>query len=596
MIRITTVFVLFFFTAVGVWGQKVKYKDLFVLLNASQFETAEPHLKRYLKENNDNPNAFYYMGVTYQEKAIKNDPLVQTEALLTNIDSALYFFDLAYKGIDERELKKNDEYYESFSRRDIRTGKFTVKLSDIQLQLEDRVKGLKERSNRIKSMKKNFLSSERTYLKVQEQYKAIADKFDGEKEFWLSSDESVMDQLKNLATQFDSVQHYFTQYKNVSQLLGKTGHNQILDLQEIREMKRDGASKADFMQDALKIWDYKSWAIRSMDIITKEIVPSRSRLVSYDIAINKLRDKQKADSVSVKRELEEITSNIANDGIRKFDPDPLPMAVFAMNIAELTYSSEVISHKKLKDSTNVKQKLDLVKSELILVKTIDSLARNIEKRNLEKEGLLYNDFVTKTYGTLSVLKSNARATSEYAIREKLKREKEWEKFSQALKWVVSGADSIPLFSESGRSYSFRPIVIVPESHTAGLKYADTVATGYLYNITPTRIPEVKSTFPVDADNFKKRNFPLIKGISSSENNGQIYFVLFYSEGRAGEGFPATLAKIYKTDGLAWSANLLLEALPTELHYTNDTGEVSIKITTSGGESKIVLIDKNGKQI
>ena len=52
-----------------VYGQKVKYKDIWGLLSTKQYETAEPFLKRYLKENDDNPNAFLYMGIIYHEKS-----------------------------------------------------------------------------------------------------------------------------------------------------------------------------------------------------------------------------------------------------------------------------------------------------------------------------------------------------------------------------------------------------------------------------------------------------------------------------------------------------------------------------------------------
>jgi hypothetical protein len=39
-------------------AQKVKYKDIFGLLKTKQYEAAEPFLRKYLKENDDNPNAF----------------------------------------------------------------------------------------------------------------------------------------------------------------------------------------------------------------------------------------------------------------------------------------------------------------------------------------------------------------------------------------------------------------------------------------------------------------------------------------------------------------------------------------------------------
>src|SRR5688572_11458531 len=72
--------------------KKVKYKDIFGLLNVKQFEQAEPFLKAYLKENDDNPNAYLFMGMIYQEKSSKDDVLKQTNLAITHMDSAIFFY------------------------------------------------------------------------------------------------------------------------------------------------------------------------------------------------------------------------------------------------------------------------------------------------------------------------------------------------------------------------------------------------------------------------------------------------------------------------------------------------------------------------
>jgi len=77
--------------AAAAFGQKVKYKDLFLLLNSKQYADAEPFLKKFLKENPDHPNALMYMGIVYQEKSNKDDVLKQTELLQRHIDSAVLF-------------------------------------------------------------------------------------------------------------------------------------------------------------------------------------------------------------------------------------------------------------------------------------------------------------------------------------------------------------------------------------------------------------------------------------------------------------------------------------------------------------------------
>src|ERR1044071_9834492 len=133
MNRFASVLTLVLLASATVSGQKIKYKDLFVLLDSRQFKDAEPFLRKYLKDNNDNPNAYLFMGFILQEKCMKADVLKESDLVGIYADSSIYYLDLAKKGITEKEVKRNDEFYQSYSRRDQRTGEFGIKMSDIHL-------------------------------------------------------------------------------------------------------------------------------------------------------------------------------------------------------------------------------------------------------------------------------------------------------------------------------------------------------------------------------------------------------------------------------------------------------------------------------
>jgi hypothetical protein len=98
-------------------------------------------------------------------------------------------------------------------------------------------------------------------------------------------------------------------------------------------------------------------------------------------------------------------------------------------------------------------------------------------------------------------------------------------------------------------------------------------------------------FPVDKLSFKERKLPMTKGLTYSDATGQIYFVLLYSEKVNKDKYPATLAKIYRSDGLAWSNNYQLPFIPKEIQLKQDTGEVTIK-----NDTQQTVIDKNGKVV
>jgi hypothetical protein len=139
---------------------------------------------------------------------------------------------------------------------------------------------------------------------------------------------------------------------------------------------------------------------------------------------------------------------------------------------------------------------------------------------------------------------------------------------------------------------FKPLVTTAEKFTMGLALRDTMRVqGYFYTITASRKPEVKAYFPVDKSAFKPRNLTSTKALAYSDIAGQIYYVLVYSEKAVKEKFPATLAKIYRSDGLAWKVDYPLTFTPNEIVLRSDTGELVIK-----GDAHQTVVDKNGKVV
>lgn len=579
------------FFAQSAFAQKVKYKDIFALLSSKQYDQAEPFLKRYLQENDDNPNAFLFMAVIYNEKIPKDDVLKQTVRALQNMDSAIFFYDKTLQTIDEKEIKRNKEYYQSYNRRDLRTGEFGVKLSDIQFDLEKKIEGLRARINGVKTTKRYFVLADSLYKKCNALFSSLQNAYGSEREFLLRADEATLAGLSALAVRFDSVTSAFDNYKSSSLNLGKIGYSQVIQLQPVSDFKKDGATPADFYQDNLVLWDYKKFANSCKDRIEKDVMPTREQLVSYDIEINKFREKLNHDSVSVKADLSSLNDKGLIVQLMKVDPDPLPANVFYMKIADLKYKSTLLESKALKDSANVHLQLHIMREAQNCLMRLDSITTKLANTNIDAEGENYKYFITNTYGNTVVLQSYIKALKDYAEREKVKINEEINKRAEALKWIIMEKDSIPLALGTNDA-RFKPLVIVEEKYTAGLAYTDSLSvTGYFYSITPSRKPDIRAEFAVDKSNFKQARLPQVKALTS-DINGQVYFAVIYSERKVKEKYPISVAKIYRLDGLAWSNNYQLLFVPAELTFKPDTGELIIK----GINQEISVLDKNGKLV
>jgi len=583
-------FVILLFCTTSAYGQKVKYKDLFGLLSSKQYEQAEPFMKRYLKDNADNPNAFLYMGIIFQEKSSKNDILKQTKLAIAYMDSAIIFYDKAYATITEKEVKRNDEYYQIYNRRDLRTGEFGVKLSDIQFDIEKKKEGLRERIDKVKMVKHYFDMSDSLYKRSNRLYRSLQDAYAGEKEFLLRSNENTIKSLSQLAARFDSCTRMFDNYKSSASLLGKIGYNQVMTPVEIKNFKKDGITLTDFYQDDIQVWDYKKFAVTAKETIEKEIIPLRESLVKYDVELNKLREKIDRDSVSVKSDLTKLIDQLLLAQLKKFDPSPLPMDIFTLKIAHLEYRSSIIEHKPFRDSLNVLLQLNAINREVTSLNKLDSISTKLTAMNIEEKMLDYEHFIANTFSNSIVLKSYIKSLKEFADRENRTKQSELAFRKKSLKWLVNGLDSIPLATEVTNS-RFKPLVIVENKYTAGLAYADSLnVTGYFYNIPASHRPQLKAVIPVDKGTFKLARLPYLKALSFSDAAGQIFFTVFYSERKGkDQKYNVSVAKIYRSDGLAWSNNYAITFVPHSISFKAETGEITLI-----GESLQSVIDKNGK--
>ena len=571
--------------------KKIKYKDIFGLLNTKQYEQAEPFLKTYLKENDDNPNAYLFMGIIYQEKSVKDDVLKQTALALSHMDSAIQHYTKAYQQITEKEIKRNDEFYQAYNRRDLRTGEFGVKLSDIQFDLEKKMEGLKERIDRVKMVKHYFVLADTLYKKSTALYVSMLAPFENQKEFFLRADENTIKSLNALAVRFDSCVKAFDQFRGSLSTVGKTGYSPSMTRNEIKVFKKDGAQGADFYKDDLQVWDYKVFAQNSKQAIETDIFPLREHLISYDVEINKLREKLNSDSVSVKNDLTKLIDKLLLGQLKKYDANPLPMEVFSVKIADLDYKSTLLEAKPYKDSTNLHLQVALTEKALKSASKLDSITAVLLSRDIDYEIQNYNYFVSNTYSNGTVLKSFIKVVKDYAEREKRLREAELAAKKNSLQWMVLGSDSIPLFI-NGEQDKYKPLAIVDEKYTTGLKMDSVVASGYFYSITPSRRPDIKVSFPLETNLLEKTSLESTHGLTYSDPSGQIFFVLVFSEKPTKDNkYAATVAKIYRSDGLAWSSNYSLPFIPKEVLFRNDTGEFVMR--ADANES---VVDKNGKML
>jgi hypothetical protein len=315
----------------------------------------------------------------------------------------------------------------------------------------------------------------------------------------------------------------------------------------------------------------------------------RDHLVSYDVEINKLREKLNRDSISVQSDLTTLIDRMLITQLSKYDSDPLPMEVFTLKIADLEYRSIQLENKSAPDSANIITSRERMNKASKYLTKLDSVADKMLREDLDKKAEDYSHFITSTYSNTIVLKSYVKALKEFAERERRAVDQRRALLDESLRWIVSAPDSIPLFLGQTTS-RFKPLLLMKDRYTTGLAYKDSLnAEGYFYTITPSRMADVKVMFPVEKQAFRLSKLASAKSLVYGDPAGQVFYVLMYSERPLKDKYTVSLAKLYRSDGLAWNYNYSVGFLPQEIVYKQDTGELIIK-----NETQQLAIDKNGK--
>ena len=113
-------------------------------------------------------------------------------------DSVVFYFEKAKSLINDKELKKKDEHYQAFFRRDLRTGEFGIKVSDVHLDIEKKVEAIEMRIADVKEMHQGVGKVEKNHAVAMESYKMLTSQFSVYNTMLIATDEEVQATLSKV--------------------------------------------------------------------------------------------------------------------------------------------------------------------------------------------------------------------------------------------------------------------------------------------------------------------------------------------------------------------------------------------------------------
>jgi hypothetical protein len=350
------------------------------LLQSKDYKSAEPLLLQFLKDNDDEANAYFYLGEIITSKLDTVEFFPGTEKYDSMANLAVNSYKKAILLVDDREVRKNDEYYIAYNRRDLRTGKFGIKTSDVHLDYENKIAEVtakKELVNELHQIQDEAVNQYNIFVnKAVDFYTAYPD----ESSYMMratSVDREALIEVKALFNEFEGKFLTFVEKLNS---LNHPLYEPELKLTSINNWDQLAPKEIDFSNFKVEIQDYETYLTEVENKIESEVQPIKELLYKTDNDFNSALNfnENVEDSAKIK---EMVIPSELKDGLANLDTKNVVYNL--LRYKQLKNKSTLITNVNLfpvlADSSNIYQRTNVVKKyesrlagQLELIKLIES--------------------------------------------------------------------------------------------------------------------------------------------------------------------------------------------------------------------------------
>jgi len=582
------------------FSQKVKYKDLFVLLNAENYNDADSYLRLFLAAEPDEPHANYSMGKMLQNYMYQENLIKSRVRILELADSSIIYFDKAAQLSTEKyvEKKHNDDYYAEFRKRDLRTGKFTVKLNTVQLDIENRkieIVKFKDDAAKLNQYLEASISYYDSSYSIYENFTEVAE---NKNLLYFTTGADELQNLRNLASTYDSSVYNLDTYMTIMKEMGTNAISQTKTINPIEDYPTDGISKTDFYGPSIDIWNYKEWAKSTLDVVGKQIYPLKGRMIAYDKKLQELTEEVINDSIDARSAIFKLaTENVGRD-IRVYDAHSLPAAIYNYRIAEINYRSTInFWYKELIDTINVGLKIDGLTGLEKQLGGISKLAIQLREANNDIQTKIFNDFITERYEDENGIDIFVKEQLAFVHDDSIQLHDWLSKVKEQDKITIWQDDSISLLvgHEFINNDSIRFSTVLIDSLTERKLgfYAwieDNKSLALSFSISPSsRVLDTLYTIPINPKLVEQRILNL-QFLSDSLGVEKRVWVLSTTEPGKDASY---ILQVFITDlatGAGWDKEFSAKEIPRAVKFNHENHRISL---LGDSDSPIMILDEYG---
>lgn len=593
---------LFFSTIIPGFSQKVKYKSLFVLLKAENYKDADPYLRAFLKEEPEHPHANYSMGRMLQSYMAKQDLLNSSARIIELADSSLRYYNKALNITTEKYVKKHDDdYYAEFKRRDMRSAKFVVKLSDVQLDMETRTADVKKFKLDVVNLINHFNSAISLYDSSLNYCQRIKENAGSIKLLYFNSGPDELLLFRKLAARYDSSIYHFQTFQALMHNMGKGNVQQKLVEKYIETYPLDSLDKPDFYATTVELWNYAGWAHSTEDVVLKQIYPLKKRMATFDKRLKDLHDKIISDSSDARPEIFRLaTENVARD-IVDFDDSSLPAAIYNYRIAEINLHSAInYWHKVVADTSHVGVKLDVLEGLRKQQRGNVKLLISLTESNTEDERQIFREFITERYQDDNGMAEFIRLQTIDVQNDSLLLDKLLTETREEDKYAYWHNESIALEAGSQISNSdsakFSTLMIDSLSDRDLGFYAWMENAGSLslsFGISPSsRTLDTLYIVSIDSIVVTDRDMEDLQFLSDSIGIQKRVWALNTTEPDNNSKYSVQVFTTNLADGIGWNKEYIISDIPKAIKFNQTNQSFTL---TGKNEEALLLLNENGEE-
>ncbi|MFT7030822.1 MAG: hypothetical protein ACJA2C_002222 [Marinoscillum sp.] len=397
MKKITLYIILAGATLIGFAQKLEKYEEVLPRFLAMPPSGTLAELKIYLAQEYDNGSIYLQMGLVYEKRYRKSDPITDYAYKVGNAQEALNAYRLAEQFITEKVVKKNQEYFFNFGKLDEK-GRLNVEYDTIKNHLTKVQAELKRYVANVPTIYEKFTKSFSSYDQAHKRFSQILGKYPTFKDLYLLYNDEVDQEFKEIKEDYLASLAYWKEYKSASDTFD-VGYHQKMSVQPIKVYRLDGLeSKINFLKDDIKVWDYATWVDETRATIKSEI--------------DKLRIDLAAENVRLDKELNNVAPSIANESfeplkvskeilftLRKYDLNSViePIFLFKEKQHDLLHQ-QLINNKIAEDeNSTVERKLYMYGQTINKIKDADSVLIDVRRRNTKASFEKYPNLINTSY-------------------------------------------------------------------------------------------------------------------------------------------------------------------------------------------------------